>query len=80
MTENTNPVPNRPAWQAEASHPELCERLRNMLSEVIDPELGLNVNQLGLIRNVTITDENAIIKMILTTPFCHMARHAGKRA
>ncbi|HOV06403.1 MAG TPA: metal-sulfur cluster assembly factor [Anaerolineaceae bacterium] len=70
MTDNTNPTTNRPTWQAEESHPDLCERLRNTLSEVLDPELGLNVNQLGLIRDVTITDENAVIKMILTTPFC----------
>lgn len=66
------PVPgtNRPAWDAEASHPDLCDNLRKGFSEILDPELGLNIVQLGLIRNVTIEDNSAVVKMILTTPFC----------
>ena len=47
---------------------ELIESLRN----VIDPEIGMNIVELGLVRNLDI-DENedtANITMILTTPFC----------
>jgi metal-sulfur cluster biosynthetic enzyme len=62
--------PNKPLWQAEASSPDLCEQLRQGLSEILDPELGLSIIQLGLIRDVTIEPERAVIKMILTTPFC----------
>jgi metal-sulfur cluster biosynthetic enzyme len=40
------------------------------LKEVIDPEIGLNIIQLGLIRDVKIEDDSALVKMILTTPFC----------
>ncbi len=61
---------NRPTWDAEASYPELCEKLRESLKEVMDPEIGLNVIQLGLIRNITIEEDSAIVHMILTTPFC----------
>ncbi len=57
-------------WQIESSHPELVENLRQHMSEVIDPEIGLNIIELGLIRNVTIDDQQAEINMILTTPFC----------
>jgi metal-sulfur cluster biosynthetic enzyme len=64
------PSPNRPAWQAEASHPELAESLRQGLREINDPEIGLNIIQLGLIRDVIIEDDQAIVNMILTTPFC----------
>jgi metal-sulfur cluster biosynthetic enzyme len=45
---------------------EILEALRS----VIDPEIGLNVVELGLIREVDIDDENTKITMILTTPFC----------
>lgn len=64
---------NPPKWKAENEFPELCERLRDKLKEVVDPEIGLNVIQLGLIRDVTIEPENILIRMILTTPFCPYA-------
>jgi metal-sulfur cluster biosynthetic enzyme len=60
-------------WQAETDYPELCAKLREKLSEVVDPEIGLNIIQLGLIREVTIEPESATIRMILTTPFCPYA-------
>lgn len=61
---------NRPRWESEGTHPELTEKLRGALAEVTDPEIGYNVVQLGLIRNVKITDDLVSINMILTTPFC----------
>lgn len=64
------PGNNQPVWQSESTHPELSEKLRAGLREVVDPELGLNIIQLGLIRDVTIEDDNALVRMILTTPFC----------
>jgi metal-sulfur cluster biosynthetic enzyme len=69
MSDNT-PGTNRPVWEAEASHPEEIQKLREALQTVYDPELGLNVIQLGLIRNVTVDDRGMILHMILTTPFC----------
>jgi metal-sulfur cluster biosynthetic enzyme len=67
---NGKPGTNRPVWEAETTQPELCDKLRKSLSEILDPELGLNIIQLGLIRNVKIDPDGAIVKMILTTPFC----------
>jgi metal-sulfur cluster biosynthetic enzyme len=50
------------------------EEIMESLREVIDPEIGLNVVELGLIRNLEIDDEgNAHIVMIMTTPFCPYA-------
>ena len=46
------------------------EKVREALREVFDPELGLNVVELGLIREVDIQEDRAHITMILTTPFC----------
>ena len=47
---------------------ELIESLRT----VIDPEIGLNIVELGLLRNVEVqeAEDSATITMILTTPFC----------
>jgi len=50
------------------------EEIMEALREVIDPEIGLNVVELGLIRNLEIDEEdNADIVMIMTTPFCPYA-------
>jgi metal-sulfur cluster biosynthetic enzyme len=57
-------------WQADSTHPNLADPLRENLREVIDPEIGLNIIELGLVRDVRIEEEAAEVKMILTTPFC----------
>ncbi len=67
---NGQPGTNRPTWTAEENQAEQCEQLRSKLAEVVDPEIGLNIIQLGLIRDVHIEPDQTIVKMILTTPFC----------
>ncbi len=57
-------------WQIESTHPDLVEPLKTALREVVDPEIGLEIIQLGLVRDVAIEDDKAEITMILTTPFC----------
>jgi metal-sulfur cluster biosynthetic enzyme len=57
-------------WSIHETHPEKVEPAREKLSEVVDPEIGLNIIQLGLVRDITIDGELARVKMILTTPFC----------
>jgi len=64
------PGTNRPVWDAEATNPEEVAKLHDALAQVMDPEIGLNVIQLGLIRNVIIEGGQATMRMILTTPFC----------
>jgi metal-sulfur cluster biosynthetic enzyme len=48
------------------------EQLTESLRSVIDPEIGLNIIELGLVRNLDVDpdSEQATITMILTTPFC----------
>ena len=70
----TNQAANHsPEWQAEKEHSPVCQQLRQALRKVKDPELGMDVIQLGLIRDVIIGDKHVSIKMILTTPFCPFA-------
>jgi metal-sulfur cluster biosynthetic enzyme len=57
-------------WAAESTHPDLIPVLEEALREVVDPELGLNIIELGLVRDVLIDDDQARLNMILTTPFC----------
>jgi len=47
--------------------------VREALREVLDPEIGLNVVELGLIREIQIQDDRAHIVMLMTTPFCPYA-------
>jgi metal-sulfur cluster biosynthetic enzyme len=49
---------------------DLENKTREALREVYDPELGLNVMELGLVRKLDWTPGNVDITMILTTPFC----------
>jgi metal-sulfur cluster biosynthetic enzyme len=49
------------------------EGLLQALRAVVDPEIGMNVVELGLVRNVEIQADRAHIMMIMTTPFCPYA-------
>jgi metal-sulfur cluster biosynthetic enzyme len=67
---NDSKPANLPVWDIENTHPEKVLALEDSLSEIMDPELGLNILQLGLVRNIEIKDDHALVTMILTTPFC----------
>lgn len=60
-------------WDLTKTDQGLAEALHIALQSVIDPELGMNVVQLGLIRNVKLDKGTALITMILTSPFCPYA-------
>ena len=67
MTEETvNPI----KWTIHDTHPDQVQVARDRLSEVVDPEIGMNIIQLGLVRDIAIENDIARLKMILTTPFC----------
>jgi metal-sulfur cluster biosynthetic enzyme len=67
MTEETI---NEIKWTIHETHPEMVPPAREKLSEVIDPEIGMSIIQLGLVRNIEINNGVGHVKMILTTPFC----------
>ena len=47
-----------------------ADQVKNALRAVSDPEIGLNVVELGLIREILLDQDEPEIKMLLTTPFC----------
>lgn len=67
MTEETV---NEIQWTIHQTNPDKVQPAREKLSEVVDPEIGMNIIQLGLIRDILIENGIARLKMILTTPFC----------
>jgi len=44
--------------------------VREVLRKVVDPELGVNIVDLGLIYGIEIKDSDVAIKLTLTSPAC----------
>lgn len=53
--------------------PKTEDGLREALRVVVDPEIGMNIIELGLVRDIDIQEDRAHITMIMTTPFCPYA-------
>jgi metal-sulfur cluster biosynthetic enzyme len=74
-----DPAPSAPATtaapavtvdpQARATELAILDALR----AVVDPEIGMNVVELALIKQIIQSPEQTEVKMILTTPFCPYA-------
>ncbi len=60
-----------PAFDPERRAKELA--VLDALRNVVDPEIGMNVVELALIKQVVLGEQESEIKMILTTPFCPYA-------
>ena len=76
MTDTTTDQTAAPAADAPAFDParratELA--ILDALRAVVDPEIGMNVVELALIKQVLLGESETEIKMILTTPFCPYA-------
>lgn len=57
----------------------VTERIRGALREVIDPEVGMNVVDLGLIYGIDAADQRVNITMTMTTPACPMGSYLTDR-
>jgi len=59
------------AFDAQRRATELA--ILDALRAVVDPEIGMNVVELALIKQIILGPESTEVKMILTTPFCPYA-------
>ncbi|WP_395725791.1 metal-sulfur cluster assembly factor [Nakamurella sp.] len=60
-----------PATAAPAVDTQLIEDLEEALKDVVDPELGINIVDLGLVYDLSVDPDNtAIIDMTLTSAAC----------
>ncbi|HSL76299.1 MAG TPA: iron-sulfur cluster assembly protein [Candidatus Limnocylindrales bacterium] len=60
-----------PTFDPERRATELA--ILDALRAVVDPEIGMNVVELALIKQILLGSDSTEIKMILTTPFCPYA-------
>jgi metal-sulfur cluster biosynthetic enzyme len=64
-------APTAPLFDAERRATELA--ILDALRAVVDPEIGMNVVELALIKQIILGTDESEVKMILTTPFCPYA-------
>jgi metal-sulfur cluster biosynthetic enzyme len=65
--------PKQEPAEAENAPSQQELAIRSVLETVMDPEIGLSVIDLGLIREVHVFPDRTHIRMMLTTPFCPYA-------
>ena len=56
----------------------LKEKVIAEIKKIYDPEIPVNIYELGLIYDVTIIEKNVKVKMTLTTPNCPVAESLPK--
>jgi len=66
-----SPVAEAAAFDPERRATELA--ILDALRAVVDPEIGMNVVELALIKQIILGPDSTEVKMILTTPFCPYA-------
>jgi ATP-binding protein involved in chromosome partitioning len=49
---------------------QTSDRLRERLSQVLDPELGASIVELGMVGNIAVSDRRAVVHVSLTTVGC----------
>ena len=75
-TDTAPAAPAAPATEAAAFDPQRRATelaILDALRAVVDPEIGMNVVELALIKQILLGQDETEIKMILTTPFCPYA-------
>ncbi len=75
---STAPATSTPAASSGDGQFDVAGRARELavldaLRSVVDPEIGMNVVELALIKQIILGADSSEIKMILTTPFCPYA-------
>tara|TARA_B100000700_G_scaffold272512_1_gene316161 strand:+ start:429 stop:728 length:300 start_codon:yes stop_codon:yes gene_type:complete len=57
---------------------ELKDKVIAEIKKIYDPEIPVNIYELGLIYDVDVKDNNVKVKMTLTTPNCPVAESLPK--
>ena len=57
---------------------DLKEKVIAEIKKIYDPEIPINIYELGLIYDVSINEKNVKVKMTLTTPNCPVAESLPK--
>ena len=74
MTEQTPPLQGTPLIAPSSTDHPLYDQVVEACRTVYDPEIPVNIYELGLIYTIDISEDNAVdIKMSLTAPGCPVA-------
>lgn len=74
MTQQTPPMEGAPLIAPSSTDHPMYEQIVEACRSVYDPEIPVNIYELGLIYTIDITAENEVdIKMSLTAPGCPVA-------
>ncbi len=57
---------------------DLKEKVISEIKKIYDPEIPVNIYELGLIYDIAIKDKDVIVKMTLTSPNCPVAESLPK--
>ena len=57
---------------------ELKEKVIEEIKKIYDPEIPVNIYELGLIYDINVDGKNISVKMTLTTPYCPVAESLPK--
>ena len=57
---------------------DLKEKVIAEIKKIYDPEIPVNIYELGLIYDIIINDKNVLVKMTLTSPNCPVAESLPK--
>ena len=57
---------------------DLKEKVISEIKKIYDPEIPVNIYELGLIYDITIKDKDVQVKITLTTPNCPVAESLPK--
>lgn len=71
QAQHGQPAPDSAASAGPDPHGELKERIVEVMKTVFDPEIPVNIYELGMVYDIEIDDEaNATVTMTLTSPAC----------
>jgi metal-sulfur cluster biosynthetic enzyme len=66
--------------QSQSTPPADPDILRQALTQVIDPEVGMNIVDLGLVYDIRIAAERIEVDITMTTPACPMSSMIAEQA
>ena len=74
MSESNDPTPSAPTPSAARSPEELHTAVVEMIKTCYDPEIPVDIYELGLIYKIEVREANAVyVQMTLTSPMCPVA-------
>ena len=47
-----------------------AQTIRTILKDIKDPEIGINIVDLGLVKDITLDGSDVSVTLVLTSPFC----------